>query len=76
MAKITAPDISKEMADVTAAMSKLQSEMGKEINREELVEVQGKLAQLQGKLGALQGRFGSADGEWGKQDGVDRRGAG
>jgi hypothetical protein len=57
LAKITAPDISKEMAEVTAAMTKLQSEMGKEINREELAQVQGKLAELQGKLGALQGEF-------------------
>ncbi len=68
-AKITAPDISKEMAEVTAAMSKLQSQMGKEINREQLAEVQGKLAQLQGKLGSLQGRFGAADGDWGDKMG-------
>ena len=57
LAKITAPDISKEMAEVDSAMSKLQAEMGKEINREELAEVQAKLARLQGKLGALQGGF-------------------
>ncbi len=57
LAKITAPDISKEMAEITTAMTKLQTQMGKEINREELAEVQGKLAQLQGKLGALQGGF-------------------
>jgi len=64
LAKITAPDISKEMAEVTAAMTKLQSEMGKEINREELAEVQGKLAQLQGKLGALQGGFAAKNSEF------------
>jgi hypothetical protein len=69
-AKITAPDISKEMAEVNAAMTRLQSEMGKEINREELAEVQGKLAQLQGKLGSLQGRFGAADGDWGDKMGA------
>jgi len=57
LAKITAPDISKEMAEITAAMTKLQAQMGKEINREELAEVQGKLAQLQGKLGVLQAGF-------------------
>jgi hypothetical protein len=70
LATITAPDISKEMAEVTAAMNKLQAQMGKEINREELAEVQGRLAQLQGKLGALQGRFGGADGEWGSKMGA------
>jgi len=70
LATITAPDISKEMAEVTAAMNKMQAQMGKEINREELVEVQGKLAQLQGKLGALQGRFGGADGEFGSRMGA------
>ena len=65
LAKITAPDISKEMAEVTAAMTKLQAQMGQEINRTELAEVQGKLAELQGKLGALQGGF-AAKGDWGK----------
>lgn len=64
LAKITAPDISKEMAEVTAAMTKLQSEMGKEINREQLAEVQGKLAELQGKLGALQGGFVAKSGDY------------
>ena len=65
LAKITAPDISKEMAEVTAAMTKLQSQMGQEISRSELTEVQGKLAELQGRLGALQGGF-AAKGDWGK----------
>jgi beta-lactamase regulating signal transducer with metallopeptidase domain len=67
LAKITAPDISKEMSGIIAAMTKLQAEMGKEINREELAEVQGKLAQLQGKLGALQGGFLVKDGDWGSK---------
>jgi hypothetical protein len=59
MAKISAPDISKEMAELTSAMSKLQAQMGKEINRAELAEVQGKLAELQIKLGVLSGGFGA-----------------
>jgi len=66
LTKIKAPDISKEMAEVNAAMSKLQAEMGKEINREELAEVQGKLAMLQGKLGAMQGGFDFKGGGWGR----------
>jgi beta-lactamase regulating signal transducer with metallopeptidase domain len=68
-AKITAPDISKEMAEITAAMTKLQAQMGEQINREQLAEVQGKLAQLQGKLGSVQGRFGAAEGDWGSKMG-------
>jgi hypothetical protein len=59
LAKISAPDISKEMAELTSAMSKLQAQMGKEINRAELAEVQGKLAELQIKLGVLSGGFGA-----------------
>jgi hypothetical protein len=69
-AKITAPDISKEMAQVTAAMSKLQSEMGKQISREELAELQGKLAELQGKLGALAGNLGSIQSDVGGRMGA------
>jgi hypothetical protein len=65
LVKITAPDISKEMAEITAAMTKLQAQMGQEINRTELAEVQGKLGQLQGKLGALQGGFAAKE-DWGK----------
>ena len=69
LAKITAPDISKEMAEVTAAMTKLQAQMGQEINRAELAEVQGKLAQLQGKLGALQGNYGAHGADFGAKMG-------
>jgi hypothetical protein len=69
LAKITAPDISKEMAELTSAMSKLQAQMGKEISREELVELQGKLAQLQGKLGAMYGRFSASGSDFGDKMG-------
>ena len=68
-ASIPTPDISHEMADLNAAIAKLQSKKDGTITMEQLSEVQGRIGELQGKLGGLQGKIGARQGELGRQQG-------
>lgn len=68
-ASIPTPDVSREMADLNAAMAKLQDKKNGTITMEQLGELQRKTSELQGKLGGLQGRIGERQGELGRQQG-------
>jgi beta-lactamase regulating signal transducer with metallopeptidase domain len=68
-ASIPAPDLSKEMAEITGAITKLQDKMGKNITQEELTDLQTKLAELQSRLGGIQAEMGGKRGELGLQEG-------
>ncbi|MGA7107781.1 MAG: M56 family metallopeptidase [Terracidiphilus sp.] len=68
-ASVPAPDLRKEMAEITDAMAKLQAKMGKNITQDELGDLQDKLGELQGRLGDLQGMVGAKQGELGEQQG-------
>ena len=69
------PDLSKEMADLQAALKKLQDQkLLKDVKQddlsgmqESLANVQGKLAEIQGKFGDVQARIGEKQAEFGNQ---------
>ncbi len=56
---VTAPDISKEMAELNETVAKMQATVGKTLTQEELGKLQSVLGQLQGRLGELQGQVGA-----------------
>ena len=68
-ASIPTPDISHEMADLNAAISRLQAKKDGTVTMEQLAEVQSKIGDLEGKLGGLQGKIGDRQGELGRQQG-------
>jgi beta-lactamase regulating signal transducer with metallopeptidase domain len=75
-ANVPTPDLSKEIADLTAALTTLQAKQGSTINQKELGELQRQMGQVMGQLGALQGKiameqsgFGDSMGKFGKQQG-------
>jgi hypothetical protein len=68
-ARVPTPDISKEMANLNAAVAKLDARKGSTVSQEELAEVEGKMAEIQGRLGALQGEMGAKEGVFGAMQG-------
>lgn len=82
MAKVTMPDISKEMAKLQETVDSLAAEKSQEISQERLAEMQARLGELQGRLaeaqalarskqvadlGALQGNLGEKQAELGRK---------
>ena len=67
--RVPTPDISREIAQVDAAMAKLKSEQYAKVSQEELAEIQAKLAGLQGRLGEIQGHMGGIAGDYGEKQG-------
>jgi len=53
--KITVPDISKQMAELNAAVAKLDAKKGGTVSLEQLADLQAKLGQIQARIGGLQG---------------------
>ena len=68
-ASIPTPDVSKELAQLRAAIVELDAANGKTMTQDQLAGLQEKLAELQGRLGSLQGEVGSRQGEIGRQQG-------
>ena len=56
---VSAPDVSKEMAELNEEVAKMQATVGKTLTQEELSKPQAVLGQLQGRLGELQGQLGA-----------------
>lgn len=67
--RLEKPDISKEMAELTAAVDALKSDKGSGVSEERLAAMQAKLAALQAKLGGMQGQMGERMGEIGANQG-------
>jgi beta-lactamase regulating signal transducer with metallopeptidase domain len=67
-ASAPSPDFSKEMADLNAALKKLQEEkLRPEASQEDLSEMQDKLADLQSKIAEMQGKFGDVQAKIGEK---------
>jgi hypothetical protein len=73
---VPTPDLSKEIADLTATLTTLQAKQGGTINQKELGDLQRQMGQVMGQLGALQGKLGAQEsqiggsmGQFGKQQG-------
>ena len=69
-AHITTPDMSKEIAQLQAAVKKLQDlQQSRNVTQEQLGDVQSEIAGIEGKLGSMQGEIGAQQGEFGHQQG-------
>ena len=73
---VPTPDLSKEIADLTGALTTLQSKQGSTINQKEIGDLQRQMGQIMGQLGALEGKIGAEQskiggsmGQFGKQQG-------
>jgi beta-lactamase regulating signal transducer with metallopeptidase domain len=69
LVRVPTPDISKEMAELQAAVQKLAAENAQDITQERLGEMQARLGALQGKLAAAQAVAGSKQAVLGSQQG-------
>ena len=69
LARVPTPDMSREIAEVDAAMAKLKAEKDARLSTDELAEIQAGLAELQGKLGEIQGEIGERQGAVGEKQG-------
>jgi len=69
-AHIATPDMSKEIAQLQAAVKKLQDlQQSKNVTQEQLADVQSQIGGIEGKLGSMQGEIGAQEGELGRQQG-------
>ena len=68
--KIPTPDISKQMAELNAAVAKLEANKGSTVSPEQLAEVEAKLGEIQGRLGGLQGLTALQEADLGKMQAI------
>jgi len=69
LAGVPTPDMSREIAQVDAAMAKLKAEKNAKLSQEELADIEAKLGELQGRLGEIDGRIGEQQGLVGEKQG-------
>ena len=68
-ASVPTPDMSKEIAEIEEAITKLKANQGKNMTQDQFGDLQEKLGELQGRLGEIQGEIGSKQGEFGSRMG-------
>jgi beta-lactamase regulating signal transducer with metallopeptidase domain len=68
-ASVPTPDMSKELANLTAALKKLDAEKGGTVTVGQLAEIESKLGDLQGRIGEIEGKVGEKQGEFGEKQG-------
>ena len=64
---IPKPDLSKQMADLNAAVDRLKSSQGDTVTRDQLMKLQEQVAQLQGQIARVESGFYKQNGQWGDQ---------
>ena len=69
-ASVPTPDMTKELAQLTEAIKKLDAKKGGTVTQEELGELESKIGDLQGKIGDIQGSIGEKQGEFGEKQGA------
>jgi hypothetical protein len=62
---IPKPDLSKQMADLNAAVNSLESSQGDTVTRDQLMNMQRQIAALQARLYASESGMYKQNGEWG-----------
>ena len=67
---IPKPDLSKQMADLNAAVDSLKASQGDTVTREQLADIRRRVAQLQGQLAQAEGGFYKQNGQWGAEMGA------
>jgi hypothetical protein len=68
-ASVPTPDVTKVMAELNAAVAKMQAKKGGTVTQQELADLESKIGELQGKLGELQEKIGVRQGELGDRQG-------
>jgi len=66
---VPTPDLSKEMAELNAAVASLKAKQGGTISQKDLGDLQREFGRIQGELGALQGKIGAQQGAFGGEMG-------
>ena len=69
-APIPKPDLSKQMADLNAAVDTLKSSQGDTITRDQLTKLQAQIAQLQAQVFRAESGFYMQNGQWGAEMGA------
>jgi beta-lactamase regulating signal transducer with metallopeptidase domain/chaperonin cofactor prefoldin len=62
---IPKPDLSKQMADLNAAVDSMKSSQGDTVTREQLRKLQEQIGQLQGQIARAESGFYRQNGQWG-----------
>jgi beta-lactamase regulating signal transducer with metallopeptidase domain/predicted nucleic acid-binding Zn-ribbon protein len=70
LTSIPKPDLSKQMADLNAAVDSLKSSQGDTITRDQLMNLQRQIAALQSHLYASESGMHKQNGEWGTEMGA------
>ena len=69
-APIPKPDLSKQMADLNAAVDTLKSSQGDTITRDQLMKLQAQIAQLQAQVFRAESGLYNQNGQWGAEMGA------
>jgi beta-lactamase regulating signal transducer with metallopeptidase domain len=69
-ASVPTPDVSKELAQLTEAIKKLDAQKGGTVTADQLGDLESKIGDLQGKIGDIQGKIGEKQGEFGEKQGA------
>jgi hypothetical protein len=69
-APIPKPDLSKQMADLNAAVDSLKASQGDTVTRDQLMKLQRQLGELQGQLARAESGFYRENGQWGAEMGA------
>jgi hypothetical protein len=67
--RLPTPDMTKEMAQLEAAMATLKTTQAKNMTAEQWADFENKIGNLQGKLGDIQGKIGASQAKWGELQG-------
>jgi beta-lactamase regulating signal transducer with metallopeptidase domain/predicted nucleic acid-binding Zn-ribbon protein len=68
-ASVPTPDVSKELKQLSDAISRLNAQKGGTVTAEQLAEIESKLGDLQGRIGDIQGKIGEKQGALGEKQG-------
>ena len=68
-ASVPTPDMTKELAKLDEAISKLNALKGGKVTQDQLSEIESRLGDLQGKIGGIEGQIGEKQGELGEKQG-------
>ncbi|HEY2857262.1 MAG TPA: hypothetical protein VGJ21_02470, partial [Terracidiphilus sp.] len=69
-ASVPTPDMTKELAQLTEAIKKLDAQKGGKVTQDQLAEIQGRIGDLEGKIGGIEGEIGEKQGAFGEKQGA------
>jgi predicted nucleic acid-binding Zn-ribbon protein len=69
-ASVPTPDMSKELAQLSEAIKKLDAQKGGTVTGDQLADIQSRLGDLQGRIGDIEGKIGEKQGALGEKQGA------